>query len=260
MKKLGLLCLALVLALGALGVGYAAWTDTIFISGTVNTGNLSAIFRDVVSNDDGAVDAYFCVDGYHMANVDIGDNGGDPTAEQTMGASVPRIDNVANTTVAGAWLISGAYDNAMPPQPPTNQYQTITISMANAYPSYHPTVFFSVINAGTIPAKVKAVTLVGVSKGGSPTGSPNLTMVVCTTYYVDADTGAIATGSATADSDFSIHLSNDEGHLYDSYLQVYPGWPGTASGNLDIHVLDGAQQLTAYGFTIEIVVTQFNEP
>jgi predicted ribosomally synthesized peptide with SipW-like signal peptide len=41
MKKIGLLCLALVLALGALGVGYAAWTDTITISGTVNTGTLN---------------------------------------------------------------------------------------------------------------------------------------------------------------------------------------------------------------------------
>jgi hypothetical protein len=40
MKKIGLLCLALVLALGALGVGYAAWIDTITIEGTVNTGSV----------------------------------------------------------------------------------------------------------------------------------------------------------------------------------------------------------------------------
>ncbi|NQT31570.1 MAG: hypothetical protein HQ588_04475 [Deltaproteobacteria bacterium] len=40
MKKIGLLCLALVLALGALGVGYAAWTDSIDITGTVNTGSV----------------------------------------------------------------------------------------------------------------------------------------------------------------------------------------------------------------------------
>jgi len=40
MKKLGLICLTLVLALGALGIGYAAWTDTITISGTVNTGSV----------------------------------------------------------------------------------------------------------------------------------------------------------------------------------------------------------------------------
>jgi len=40
MKKIGLLSLALVLALGALGVGYAAWTDQITIEGTVNTGSV----------------------------------------------------------------------------------------------------------------------------------------------------------------------------------------------------------------------------
>ena len=39
-KKIGLLALALVLALGTLGVGYAAWTDTITIDGTVETGSL----------------------------------------------------------------------------------------------------------------------------------------------------------------------------------------------------------------------------
>ena len=36
--KAGVLCLALVLGLGAMGVGYAHWTDTLTIGGTVGTG------------------------------------------------------------------------------------------------------------------------------------------------------------------------------------------------------------------------------
>lgn len=40
MRKIGLLCLALVLALGALGAAYAAWTDTVVMTQTVNTGSL----------------------------------------------------------------------------------------------------------------------------------------------------------------------------------------------------------------------------
>jgi len=40
MKKIGLLCLALVLALGTMGVGYALWYEDLFISGTVETGTL----------------------------------------------------------------------------------------------------------------------------------------------------------------------------------------------------------------------------
>lgn len=40
MKKIGLLCLALVLALGTLGVGYAMWFDEVTIEGTVETGSV----------------------------------------------------------------------------------------------------------------------------------------------------------------------------------------------------------------------------
>lgn len=40
MKKLLFISLALVLALGALGVSYASWTDKVTITGTVKTGNL----------------------------------------------------------------------------------------------------------------------------------------------------------------------------------------------------------------------------
>ena len=40
MKKIGLICLALVLALGTLGVGYAMWSDQVTIEGTVDTGTL----------------------------------------------------------------------------------------------------------------------------------------------------------------------------------------------------------------------------
>ena len=40
MRKIGLLSLALVLALGTLGIAYAAWTDEVTIQGTVNTGSV----------------------------------------------------------------------------------------------------------------------------------------------------------------------------------------------------------------------------
>ena len=40
MKKIGLISLALVLALGALGVAYAPWTDEVEITQTVQTGSL----------------------------------------------------------------------------------------------------------------------------------------------------------------------------------------------------------------------------
>jgi hypothetical protein len=69
MKKIGLLSLALVLALGALGVGYAHWTDTICIEGTVNTGSVDInveyysgtdIYKDL--RTDGIVTVYWVKD------------------------------------------------------------------------------------------------------------------------------------------------------------------------------------------------------
>jgi hypothetical protein len=40
LKRIGLLALALVIAMGSLGVAYAAWSDTIYVGGTVNTGTV----------------------------------------------------------------------------------------------------------------------------------------------------------------------------------------------------------------------------
>ena len=44
MKKIGLICLALVLALGALGVGAALWMGVLGIHGEVATGSVDAIW------------------------------------------------------------------------------------------------------------------------------------------------------------------------------------------------------------------------
>ena len=43
--KLGLICLALLICLAGMGVGYAAWTDTVTIEGEVNTGELDYGFE-----------------------------------------------------------------------------------------------------------------------------------------------------------------------------------------------------------------------
>jgi len=52
MKKIGLIAIAIVLALGALGIGYAAWTDVITITGSVNTGSVNLDITGVSSTFD----------------------------------------------------------------------------------------------------------------------------------------------------------------------------------------------------------------
>ena len=53
MKKIGIICLALVLALGTLGVGYAMWDKTLYINGTVNTGEVNLEILSASSDDVG---------------------------------------------------------------------------------------------------------------------------------------------------------------------------------------------------------------
>ncbi|MFC1864620.1 hypothetical protein ACFLYG_02190 [Chloroflexota bacterium] len=51
MKKTGLLCLAVMLALGTLGVGYAMWDKTLYIDATVHTGEVNMKIISVASDD-----------------------------------------------------------------------------------------------------------------------------------------------------------------------------------------------------------------
>jgi len=75
MKKIGLLCLALVLALGTMGVGYALWYEDLYINGTVETGNLDAIWT-----------ACYCFDNGLDPNPDGSDKGKD------VGSTICQID------------------------------------------------------------------------------------------------------------------------------------------------------------------------
>ncbi len=51
MKKTGILVLVLVLALGSLGVGYAAWSDLLTVNNTAQLGSLDARFTNAVFED-----------------------------------------------------------------------------------------------------------------------------------------------------------------------------------------------------------------
>jgi len=51
MKKIGLLCLAVVLALGLVGGGFAYWSDTLTITTTVSTGYLQLKLTNIVPSN-----------------------------------------------------------------------------------------------------------------------------------------------------------------------------------------------------------------
>ncbi len=171
MKRIGLLCLALVLALGALGVGYAMWSDTLQIEGEVNTGELSVIFDSQYDND--------------PSDNDPKEAGSwNLTTLEWEGARWDK--NVASTT--------STFDD-----------KSARIVVTLGYPCYWGSVLWDVHNVGTIPAKLHSITLTKLSKQLDE-WPMNKALDIDTRYYVDVEQLRV-NKVLQADDDFSFILS-----------------------------------------------------
>lgn len=260
MKRIGLIALALVLSLGLMGAALAYWNETLTIEGTVAMGELDVKFSEQWSNDpppDGPGGSFEPADG-----VDGLGRKGNPT------------DGYYDPCCCGVWDWTGwpasppvwgdCYKDynvgsidcelifvADPDDPNNDGDNLLTITMTNVYPSYCGNIAFTIDNIGTLPAKIQSVKLVEVSKGGSPTGTPDYDLVACEWVYVDADSGSVGP-DINGTTDFGIHLSE---LLVDQIVPV----DGALPGDICIHVEEGAEELSNYDFTIKIVLTQFND-
>jgi len=130
--KVGLLFLVLTLVLGSMGVGYAMWDKTLDIGGTVETGEVDAIFTKAMSNDppgDTSLDPK---------------EAGEWTLDGTLTWTGARWDkDVGSLEVTGAGI------------------QTLTVTLDNGYPGYYPSVGFTIDNQGTIPVKIESIQING---------------------------------------------------------------------------------------------------
>jgi hypothetical protein len=155
-KKIGLLCLALVLALGALGVGYASWTDTIFVDGTVQTGSVCINFmpnswgENVCSkipdtniypdkNWEGwlsgaSANHVSCPEGYHFGSIACEDKDVAWVSFKALDADGVEIDPVT----------------------PDSIVKTLEVTIHDAYPHLLVDISFWVCNCGTIPVILQA--------------------------------------------------------------------------------------------------------
>jgi hypothetical protein len=122
MKKIGLLCLALVLALGTLGVGYAMWSDTVVIDQTVQTGTVEV--------------GVFGVTNYTEEKdvLDLELTHGDFKFKKL-------VDPVPGASLFGP----GTY----------NFYESVTVAISNLYPSLSVLEDFVIGNAGSVPVKLQ---------------------------------------------------------------------------------------------------------
>lgn len=131
MKKVGLLFLVLVLALGALGIGYAKWSDTVEIVGTVNTGTMSLGIRDISVLDQGP-DPQMCP-GHNEEEKDV--------------AFHESLND-------GKYVCTKVIDKVN-----VDFYESVTENITNAYPWYKSGTTLWVGHCGTIPVKVEDIDL-----------------------------------------------------------------------------------------------------
>jgi hypothetical protein len=148
-KKIGLLALALVLSLGAIGVGYASWTDQIFVTGTVNTGSVNLEIVELSST-------------YVVKVPDEVAGEYDDTADEMV--VVHQRVNMRPPTGGLTWSVVNV--PPMPPIPPNILVASaiaaspaddeISVTFCNAFPCVELTADFIVHNDGSIPVYVDA--------------------------------------------------------------------------------------------------------
>ncbi len=122
MKKIGLISLALILALGTLGIGYALWSENLYIEGVAQTGEVDWEF-------------YNPTGGPPLLTHD--DHGIDPGWDKDV-----------------AWKTWEFVDSDG-----DGDYDTLIFQIHNAYPGYWNHQSFWVHNNGTVPIHIESFTL-----------------------------------------------------------------------------------------------------
>jgi hypothetical protein len=144
MKKILIMCLTLVLALGALGVGYASWTDTVYIDGTVNTGSVCMSILCPITSDDPSLSPEQT--GYIPPFPGMGQ-------DKNARTSGPNFYiNPIQTTKNVGWVTTNCPETPPGQEPPV--VKEVVITLHNVYPCYWNHISFGVLNCGTIPIKL----------------------------------------------------------------------------------------------------------
>lgn len=116
--------------MGVLGIGYAAWTDTIAIDGTVTTGEVCIKFSQSSGWDDqDGPPPYIPTD--------------DPDFNAIPGPGFPFTAYLVDKNVG--WGVSEVSVDG----------KTLTVALHNVYPSYYNHLGFVIWNCGTIPVKIQ---------------------------------------------------------------------------------------------------------
>ena len=206
MNKIALLIVGVVLAVGLVGVGYALWDKDLFIDGQVSTGEVNAIFVDAYTDDDGIPN-----NPDHDPNDDGGgtlfDYWGSISSDDPKGPG-PMPDRY-DKDVVRCWAEIDRVDN-----------QILHIGLANAYPSYWNTIWYTIENNGSVPVVVNQFGLTPLD------------------FTQGLEVDVFWSGTVVGD-------------------QIDPG--ECRDGMIQVHLLQPADELTTYNFDAYIWLVQWNE-
>jgi len=259
MKKIATLALTLVLVLGATGIGFAKWSETLKIEGVVETGEVDVQLSQC-TNDPSPAGVDPELDDVLAGSLDPAECGtweySPETAMSTW--SGERYDK--NVAAIDCELIESDEYKTDPNDDGPN---VIEVTVRNGYPCYYGNLAFDIENIGTVPVKVESIKLLEVSKGEDiyQLGEDAIDLVPCQTWYVRFDdVPEIETEVDDPDDwEFSLHLSSLQ---LGTQIDPNPGddeRANTVYGDICVHVEQSAEELQTYDFQVAIVCSQWNE-
>ena len=268
--KLGVIFIAAIFALTALGAAYAHWEETIKIEGFMTTDN---------------IDVYFDTGCWRTNDPQY-----DPDYPNLYPLGVRQDPADCGYWKAGIWYGNlnperrdkdvGWCDLALGVDADENPNDNhLIIEIGDAYPCYYAHPQFCIKNRGSCPVQVYGVQLLEVSEGNHKiTLDEPLDLVVCKTYYVEiykfegawtARVVPAAAGVNPDNFDYSIHLTGTDmapgtqldptsWHSGETWHMDCNKYVGALYGDLCIHFENSCKQLTKYDF--EIGITFYNWP
>lgn len=226
MKKKALLVVGLALLMATAGVVYAHWTDTLNTNAQITTGNLVVGWAAAPYTDD-------------------------------PGASNDPSNMIRCTGGVCAYPGSGLtrYDRHVGQCEVVANGDTLTITIGNAYPSYHCSVFAAVLNSGTIPLKADGTGTLSFTRWtaalGTVTGSLAMTQdaysqpqASCNPAAFNCPWGVYFDGNALGSPDIMFDVAKGIGPT----TVLNPG--GTAEVRIWFHVEQQAEQDAVYTLTM----------
>jgi len=227
MKKIGLLVMALILALGALGVGYAKWTDTVTMNATVGTGDLCVRWVNVSSTDPcspATLDQHVNLVGSNLNPIPF---------------TYAELCTVGGLGIADGDKNVGCTTVAIDPNDP----RIFTAILNNTYPSYLVSIAGHEYNCGTIPWKRTAITISWIDGNGQPQSLivPDHTCVQLTGLDRNGHNSPV----------LEVLWGNGTGE------QIHPG--DLHESSFYVHVMQEAAQGATYTLKFTAQVVQWNE-